>query len=73
LYNHQSARGVAREPTGKFLAYQRSLYINNKKQRVILALSEAFLLQCLSKKNSTKCRQNLNSLWRDHIQRWLAT
>jgi hypothetical protein len=66
-------RGATREPRGKLLAYLRSGYINSQKQRVIVSLSEAFLLQCLSKKNNAKCRQVLNSLWRDHVQRWLAT
>src|ERR1035437_6116724 len=66
-------RACAREPKGKVLSSQRSVFINSKKERVIVTLSEAFLLQCLSKRGSSKCRNNLNSLWRDHVHRWLAT
>jgi hypothetical protein len=48
-------------------------YINSKKENIIVTVSEAFLLQCLGKKTVEKCRNNLNALWRDHVQRWLAT
>jgi hypothetical protein len=68
-------RGVSREPRAKskLLEYQRSVFINSKKERVIVALSEGFLAHCLDKKSSEKCRNNLNALWRDHAERWLPT
>ena len=66
-------RGANRESKGKVLEYQRAAFINSKKERIIVTLSEVFLVQCLEKKTSEKCRHNLNSLWRDHVQRWLAT
>lgn len=66
-------RAARREPQGKVLERQRSAFINSKKERVIVTLSEAFLLQCLQKKTAEKNRNNLNALWRDHVQRWLAT
>jgi hypothetical protein len=64
-------RGARRESKGKVLEYQRSVFSNSKKSRVIVTLSEAFLKLCLDKKSSEKCRNNLNALWRDHVQRWL--
>ena len=64
-------RGAMREPTKKMLEHQRSRYNDSKKTRIILAVSEGFLLQCLQKKTLDKRRQNLNSLWRDHMHRWL--
>ena len=66
-------RGSGREPRGKVLEYQRSAFINSNRRRIIVALSEVFLTQCLSKQTTSKCRNNLNKLWRDHVQRWLAT
>lgn len=66
-------RGSLRESTGKVLTYQRSTYINSKKERVIVALSDGFFRQCLDKNTPEKTRKNLNALWRDHVQRWLAT
>jgi hypothetical protein len=66
-------RGSRRESQGKVLEYQRSAYINSKKENIIVTLSEAFLLQCLDKKTIGKCRNNLNALWRDHVERWLPT
>jgi len=66
-------RGSRRESSGKVLEYQRSVYVNSKKERVVLTLSDAFFLQCLEKKAPDKMRNNLNALWRDHVQRWLAT
>jgi hypothetical protein len=66
-------RGSGREPQGKVLEYQRSVFINSTRRRIIVALSQVFLIQCLNKQTARKCRQNLNKLWRDHVQRWLAT
>ena len=66
-------RGDKREPSGKFLQHQRTRYINSKKEHVIIALSENFLLQCLKKKTLEKCRNNLNKLWRDHATKWLVS
>ena len=66
-------RGPIRESKGKLLDYQRAAYVNSKKQDIIIALSEVFLLQCLKKESNAKCRHNLNKLWRDHVERWLAT
>lgn len=66
-------RGTLREPTGQFLQYQRARFINSNRERVIIAVSQAFLLQCLHKKSVDKCRNNINSLWRDHLHRWLTT
>jgi hypothetical protein len=66
-------RGTRREPRGKVLDHQRSAFINSKKERIIVTLSEVFLIQCLEKKTNEKSRQNLNALWRDHVQRWLPT
>lgn len=66
-------RGSSREPSGKVLERQRSVYINSNRCRMIITLSEAFLRQCLEKKTHDKCRSNLNKLWRDHVERWLPT
>jgi hypothetical protein len=66
-------RGTRREPQGKVLEYQRATYINSKKENIIVTISEVFLIQCLSKKTNEKCRNNLNALWRDHVERWLPT
>jgi hypothetical protein len=66
-------RGASREPQGKVLEHQGAVYINSNKRRVIVTLSEAFLRQCLEKKTHAKCRNNLNKLWRDHLERWLPT
>ena len=66
-------RGSLRESKGKVLEYQRAAYINSKKEIIIIAVSEAFLLQCLGKKTVEKCRNNLNALWRDHVERWLPS
>ena len=66
-------RGSSREPRGKILQHQRAAFINSNRRRIIVALSEVFLLQCLEKQTSKKCRQNLNKLWRDHVHTWLAT
>jgi hypothetical protein len=66
-------RGGRREPHGNTLPYLRSAYINSNREKVIVTLSDAFLIQCLHKKTVSKCRNNLNALWRDHIQRWLTT
>lgn len=66
-------RGARREPHGKVLEYQRSHFINSNRKDIIVTLSDAFLLQCLEKRSVEKCRNNLNSLWRDHVQRYLAT
>jgi hypothetical protein len=66
-------RGSRRESSGKVLEYQRSVYINSKKQRLIVALSDAFFRQCLEKKTPERTRKNLNALWRDHVERWLPT
>jgi hypothetical protein len=66
-------RGAVREPKGKVLECQRSVFINSKKSRVIVTLSEAFLRLCLDKRSTEKCRNNLNALWRDHVQRWLPS
>ena len=65
-------RGSKREPSGKILEYQRSRFNEGGRKIIILAISEAFLLQCLQKKHALKCRHNLNMLWRDHLQRWLV-
>ena len=66
-------RGLSREPQGTMVKHQRSVFINSNRRRIIVALSEVFLLQCLEKQTSKKCRQNLNKLWRDHVHIWLAT
>ena len=66
-------RGSGREPRGKVLDYQRFAFINSNRRRIIVALSQVFLIQCLNKQTAKKCRQNLNKLWRDHVERWLAT
>ncbi len=66
-------RGNFREPRGKVLEYQRAAFINSKKERIIVTLSDAFFIQCLQKNTGEKTRNNLNALWRDHVQRWLAT
>ena len=66
-------RASGREPQGKVLDQQRSRYTNSNKERIIVAVSEGFLRQCLGKKTVIKCRNNLNSLWRDHVQRWLVS
>lgn len=65
-------RGSKREPHGKLLEHLRAAYANSNPKAVIMACSEPFLVQCLSKKSQDKCRSNLNSLWRDHMHRWLA-
>lgn len=64
-------RGLKREPSGKLLVYQRSRFNESGRKRIIVAMSEAFLLQCLQKRTVAKCTQNLNTLWRDHMHRWL--
>ena len=66
-------RSTSREPKGKILEYQRSRYINSSRKRIIIVVTEGFLTQCLRKRTEVKCRQNLNSLWRDHVQRWLVS
>jgi hypothetical protein len=66
-------RGPRREPQGKTLERQRSAYINSRKEDVVVTLSAVFLQQCLGKKNVERCRKHLNSLWRDHVERWLPT
>lgn len=66
-------REIKREPGVKVLAHQRSRYQNRKKEKVIIAMTQGFLLQCLTKKSTEKCRKNFSVLWRDHIQRWLLT
>jgi hypothetical protein len=66
-------RGQYRESSGKVLEYQRAAFINSKKQDLIITLSEAFMLRCLEKGTNVKCRNNLNKLWRDHVERWLPT
>lgn len=64
-------RASSREPNAKVLGYQRSWYQNRKKECLIIAVTEGFLLQCLKKKTIKQCRRNLNALWKDHTQRWL--
>ena len=66
-------RGLLREPKGKLLEYQRAAYTNSGRKIIILALSEVFLIQCLNKESNLKCRNNLNKLWRDHVERWLTS
>jgi hypothetical protein len=66
-------RGDKREPKGKALASIRSVFVNSNRSRVIMVMSDPFLLQCLDKRTPEKARQNLNSLWRDHVQRYLTT
>ena len=66
-------RGKCREPKGKVFEHQRAAYINSNRKQIIITLSEVFLLQCLNKSGPEKCRNNLNSLWRDSVQRWLTT
>lgn len=66
-------RSAGREPKGKTLEYQRGIYINSKKENIIITLSDGFFLQSLDKKSKEKWRKNLNALWRDHMERWLPT
>ena len=62
-------RGLRREPRGKMLDYQRAAFVNSNRQNVIVSLSDSFFLQCLEKPN--KSSKNFNTLWRDHLHRWL--
>jgi hypothetical protein len=64
-------RGPKREPENKVRTRLRDVYLNNGKNRIIIALSEQFFEWILIKKSVEKCRQNLNALWRDHLERWL--
>jgi hypothetical protein len=66
-------RETKREPSLKVLEHQRSRYQNSKKEKVIIAMTQGFLSQCLTKKTTKKCRKNFGVLWRDHIQRWLLS
>lgn len=66
-------RGNSREPQGKMLDYQRSIYNNSKRESIILTLSDVFFKNCLAKKLLEKRRQNMNTLWRDHLERWLPS
>jgi hypothetical protein len=66
-------RGTSLEPSGKLLEYPRGIYVNSKKQNIIVVISDRFFAKCLEKKNLEKRRANLNTLWRNHLERWLLT
>ncbi len=64
-------RNTQREPSGKLVKAIRSRYQNSGKSRVIIAVTEGFLRGCLAKSTVQKCRKNLDSLWRLHVERLL--
>ena len=65
-------RADKREPKIDVLKYQRSRYQDSGKRKVIVSITDAFLLQCLKKNDEKSVRVNLNKLWRDHMERWLV-
>jgi hypothetical protein len=64
-------RGPKREPDKKVCNRLRDVYLNNGKNRIIIVLSEKLFELILGKQSVEKRRQNLNALWRDHLERWL--
>lgn len=65
-------RGRAREPDRRILAWQRALFQNSQQRQVIVAMSQAFMVQCLGRRAVDKRRKNLNKLWREHMETWLC-